>query len=44
MTETMQIAAYKMDTLIYMSKPAIAAILPLIVKATCISSLEIMHG
>jgi hypothetical protein len=29
MTETMQIAAYKMDTLIYMSKPAIAAILPL---------------
>ena len=44
MTETMQIAAYKMDTLIYMSKPAIAAILPLIVKTTCISSLEIMHG
>ena len=36
----MQIAAYKMDTLIYMSKPAIAAILPLIVKATCISSLN----
>jgi len=44
MTETMQIAAYKMDTLIYMSRPAIAAILPLIVKTTCISSLEIMHG
>jgi hypothetical protein len=44
MTKTMQIAAYKMDTLIYMSKPTIAAILPLIVKSTCISSLEIKHG
>jgi hypothetical protein len=44
MTKTMKIAAYKTDTLIYMSKPTIAAILPLIVKATCISSLELMHG
>jgi hypothetical protein len=36
------IAAYKRDTLIYMSRPAIAAILPLIVKAicTCIFSLN----
>ena len=41
----MQIAAYKTDTLLYMSNSTIAAILRLVVKGTytCISSLEIMH-
>jgi hypothetical protein len=44
MTQTMEIAAYKTDTLNYMSKTTIAAVFPLIVKATCISSLETIHG
>jgi hypothetical protein len=40
----MQIAAYKTDTLLYMSKPTKPATLPLTVKAICISSLETMRN